>query len=159
MSDPHSLRTTQLQCMIQCDPLMQKQIVGVYPADRIPSLKLNQGMIVNTDPHYLDGTHWLAIFNVNDLYLEIFDSLGIYQQTEFLKQTVRIPIKYSSHTIQCQNSMYCGYYCIAYLFYRVRGTSLHMFLDMFSDKCYLNDLFVFQFIYKMFPLCLLNHTI
>lgn len=67
-----ALLVSQLDCMIICDPLMESNIVGVFPWDRITRLHANQGLIFNTDPHYREGRHWIAAYNVNNERIEIF---------------------------------------------------------------------------------------
>lgn len=56
--------THQLQCAIRCDGDMNRKIIGVYAANDIPKKKypLPYGLIVNTDPHYIPGKHWVALY-------------------------------------------------------------------------------------------------
>ena len=54
----------QLQCAIRCDDDMNRKIIGVYASNDIPKKKypLPYGLIVNADPHYLPGKHWVAFY-------------------------------------------------------------------------------------------------
>ena len=70
-----ALLGSQLDCMITCDPLMKSNIVGVFPSDRITRLHANQGLIVNTDPHYREGHHWIAVYNLNNERIEYLIAL------------------------------------------------------------------------------------
>lgn len=54
--------TSQLQCLIECDPVLRNRIIGTYAADILPR-ELPQppfGFIANTDIHTKQGQHWLA---------------------------------------------------------------------------------------------------
>lgn len=70
-----ALSNVQLKCMIECDPLMSENVLGVFPADQITRLNTYKGLIVNTKPSGHEGEHWLAVYN-DGKSIEIFDSFG-----------------------------------------------------------------------------------
>ena len=45
--------------------LFNGSFVGVYSSNEMPLLKNNQMCIVNTDPSYKSGTHWIACYKYN----------------------------------------------------------------------------------------------
>ena len=47
-------------------PILKFKYVGSFPADDIPQLMNNTFAIVNTDPSYKEGTHWIMLANIND---------------------------------------------------------------------------------------------
>ena len=45
------------------DPVLAPQMQGVFPSDKLPVIKTYPaGLISNTDPHDLPGTHWVAMY-------------------------------------------------------------------------------------------------
>ena len=118
-----SLLGSQLDCMITCDPLMKLNIAGIFPSDRITRLHANQGLIVNTDPHYREGLHWIAAYNVNNERIEILDSLNnikLQNQINFKQLAGDVPVYLNNNALQCTDTYSCGYYCICFLFFKVR---------------------------------------
>lgn len=155
-----ALTSHQLECMITCDLLLKSDIVGVFPSDRIPRLYANQGLIVNTDPHNREGHHWIAAYNVNNEHIEIFDSLNnrqLQNQVNFKYLANNVPIIINNVDIQCTDSYLCGYYCICFLYFKVRLISFEEFLCFFSNPCKLNDAIVLEFVKRKFSLCLISH--
>lgn len=59
------MNTSQLKCIIQCDPVLERRVIGVFAADRLPSAlpQTPFGFIVNTDIHSKPGVHWCAVFS------------------------------------------------------------------------------------------------
>lgn len=118
---------------------------GVYPCDHLPlHVKGTAGFIINTDPCYLDGTHWVAVYIKNGKG-EYFDSYGRKPQREieeFLKRTC--PLGYTRLKKQLQSilSTVCGNYCLVYLAMKLKGYSTNDFLGMFSNNQFTNDFLV-----------------
>jgi hypothetical protein len=155
-----ALLGSQLDCMITCDPLMTSSVIGVFPSDRIQRLHKNQGLIVNTDPHYHEGHHWIAAYNVNNERIEIFDSLNnrkLQNQINFKQLAGDIPIYMNNNALQCADTFACGYYCICFLFFKVRHVTFDTFLSLFSKSCEDNDSIVIEFVKRKYCLCLINH--
>ena len=50
---------------------------GTFSCDAIPKIKYKQpiAIIINTDPSYKPGEHWVALF-INNNIAEYFDSFG-----------------------------------------------------------------------------------
>ena len=72
----HRMNTSQLQCCIQCDPVPNDYIVGVFPADGLPqtSPKYPFGFIAKTDQHSKSGKHWCTFYIESPGVVEFFDS-------------------------------------------------------------------------------------
>lgn len=141
-----ALTSHQLECMITCDLLLKSDA--------------NQGLIVNTDPHNREGHHWIAAYNVNNEHIEIFDSLNnrqLQNQVNFKYLANNVPIIINNVDIQCTDSYLCGYYCICFLYFKVRLISFEEFLRFFSNPCKLNDAIVLEFVKRKFSLCLISH--
>ena len=39
----------------------QKQFLGCFPVDKIPNLRKNESIIINSDEHNKEGTHWMGL--------------------------------------------------------------------------------------------------
>ncbi|GBN49749.1 hypothetical protein AVEN_11331-1 [Araneus ventricosus] len=111
-----------------------KNLITIYPEnDRLKFAFEAQGrrlaaIIVNTDVFGGGGKHWVAIFLENDR-LEFFDSFGrspeychngsFHISNFFKKYPNRI---HNSFKFQCDESLFCGYYCIYFIFQRFIGS-------------------------------------
>lgn len=57
--------TSHLKCMIECDHVLNRRVIDVFAADRLPR-ELPQtpfGFIANTDIHNKPGRLWCAFFS------------------------------------------------------------------------------------------------
>lgn len=96
-----------------------KGFQGVYPSDHIPLLsENNSSVIVNFDKYKEPGSHFIAIFRKNKNKVLYFDSLkmGIVPAdiANYLNQYIHV-FDFSKQ-IQLDNSTYCGFYCILFIF-------------------------------------------
>ena len=51
---------------------------GVFPSDKIPKLKKNQGAILNLDKSDQSGSHWVGLYRFKDGKTMFYDSFGRY---------------------------------------------------------------------------------
>ncbi len=72
------MNTSQIQCCIECDPVLRPNIVGAFAADRLPKTptKYPCGFIANTDIYSNPGEHWCAFYVEKPGVVEFFDSYG-----------------------------------------------------------------------------------
>ena len=134
----------ELYSIIEKDPKLSKNIVGIYPFDKIPkNFGNHKGLIFNNEISSKGGSHWLALFKINDNTLEFFDSFGLPEEFYGLKSRhpflLKYKINYRNKQIQSINSDICGLYAIYYLENRVRGHSLNAIFDRFGEDYYSND--------------------
>lgn len=153
------MNTYQLQCVIQCDPCMKTTVLGVFPADRLPSIPHQRpvGFIANTDPSHAPGRHWVAFFFDVDGSIECFDSYGKSpnELSEYIKLYVSRFTEININKKRLQNSFtaVCGQYCLYYLICRCRGISMNQTLQIFDRNLLMNDQFVFDFVNDRFFCC------
>jgi hypothetical protein len=127
--------TEQLACMLQS--LVAREgvsAIGVFPADQVPAIDktMHCCFILNTEPRGQPGEHWLAFFynHYNDT-LEYFDSYGMTLDTydvvyEFLRSrglASQCTPANSAGCLQSDESLVCGHYCIAFLYWRAKYIS------------------------------------
>lgn len=153
------MNTHQIQCAIDCEQEMSKQIIGVFAADQIPFHRSTPfGFIVNTDPQSLPGKHWIACYVDSNNVLEIFDSYGNSSNirslfiNRYMKDFHRTMI--NPKRLQSSNSRVCGQYCLFYLMCRCRGYTMTDITNIFSQDFELNDQYVFDFIDTRFYCCM-----
>lgn len=154
--------TSQLQCMIECDPILNDRIIGVFSADRLPS-KLPQtpfGFIANTDIHSKPGRHWCAFFSDSRGHFDFFDSYGrtstqnSYHFRRWLKQNATT-LRSNHKQIQSNNSKVCGLYCILFLRQRLMEYTYQGFLNSFDDiSLDTNDRYIADLMTKTYSQCL-----
>ena len=155
------MNTSQLQCCIDCDPMLQKTILGVFAADQLPNdLVFPCGFIANTDNHFMEGRHWCTFYFPNSTTIEYFDSYGKpidYFNTYFLKYASYFStVITNSRQLQSNYSDVCGMYCLFFLLQQTNGVSFYDIVHSFFNDYDCNDLLVYNFVRNMFPYCLQN---
>jgi hypothetical protein len=127
----------------EIDALMKRTsvYVGTFSCDRMPN-DFTGLMIVNTDPHYSPGTHWIAIFvDCNGQRGEFFDSFGRPPNelfAEYMNKHCSSWI-YNKKQLQSVVSKFCGYYCVVYCMLRSLGRNLHYIVGKFTRDTGFND--------------------
>ena len=134
------MNTSQLQCIISCDPVLRDRVLGVFAADHLPQTLPPQacGFIVNTDLSSQPGTHWLAFF-IRDKTVECFDSYGQHPgvYNPLFSRWIRRHADrvYINHTrLQSDTSNVCGLYCVYFLRQRLLGHSMPQIVERFSTS-------------------------
>ena len=117
---------------------------GVFPCDELPyeeNLPLN--IIINTDPSYKPGQHWVCVSiqeNGNGFY---FDSFGLPPlKTEIIDFLNYKCIKrWGRNKVALQNvlSKTCGHYCVLWIIFRCQGLTNETFISQFKDDTLEND--------------------
>jgi hypothetical protein len=91
---------------------------GVFPRDKLPK-KFEEypvALVVNTDPSYKSGEHWVALYINSENDYEYFDSFGLLPLTYELQMPNATVV--NKNTIQSLSSMTCGHFCVFYLVHR-----------------------------------------
>ena len=109
-----------------------------FSRDNLPRIK-DGAYVINFDDKQSKGTHWVPLF-INKNTAGYFDSVGI----EYIPQEVSSKIKDKSLArniprIQSDNSVMCGFYCIAFIEYMIMGKSLFDYPNLFSLNDYQKD--------------------
>lgn len=126
----------------------------VYAANRLPnSLPTPCGLIVNTDPDYKAGSHWIGIYIDKFRTGEYFDSFGfppnVDSHLKFLRSSCR-KWSYNTKGLQSYDSTVCGQYCLLFLYFRAKGFSMSEFLALFSNDSEKNDSLVRKMFKELF---------
>ena len=137
--------TNQIAHILKNNPYTKHCFRGVYAVDQLPTLTKNENQcyVVNTDPSYDTGSHWLAVF-YNCREREFFDSFGcppsFYSKTfdKFL-ETHGLPWSYNKKRLQGSFSTVCGQYCVYYLIKRCEGKTMKTIVNVFGNDLDKND--------------------
>ncbi len=78
------MNTHQLECVINCDCVLRKHVLGIYAKNELTERLANHivrtsqssavAIVVNTDNTNSPGQHWFAIY-IEPQIVEIFDSI------------------------------------------------------------------------------------
>jgi hypothetical protein len=118
----------------------------VVPRDEF---QLRDGIhyIINSDPAYLPGQHWMCVYNGNPV--EFFDPLGMEPNFYGLEEKLSIDFIYNRTKVQGKNSILCGEFCIYYLHMRCKGFSIASILETLSNSFDVNDWVVSKYVNKL----------
>ncbi len=108
-------------------------------------------LVVNIDPSYKRGSHWVALMidkNGKNIY---FDSYGLPPQKYIFKKYLGKNYTYSKKQVQHPLSTTCGQWCIFFIWEKNKGKKLKDILKFFESKHLLaNDHIVNLLIQKNF---------
>ena len=116
---------------------------GVYSRDNLPKTIKKGAYVINLDEYENTGTHWIALF-VKTNEVIYFDSFGIeHIPKEINKFIDDEKVKANIFRIQAYDSVTCGYFCIEFISYMLKGRTLLAFTNLFSPNDFKrNDKFI-----------------
>ena len=129
---------------------------GVYSRNNLPNKIKKGAYVINLDEYENTGTHWVALF-VKLKYTVYFDSFGIehilkeinkFIRSKELGHSVRNDIKSNIFRIQEYDSMICGYFCIEFINYMLKGKTLLDYTNLFSPNDFKKNDRVIKKIFK-----------
>ena len=84
------MNNTELEEKLFSDHCIRDIVGGVYTSDALPIHAKKRPLlhIVNTDPSYMPGKHWLVIYIGEDGYVEYFDPLAIAEPRPIVEPIV-----------------------------------------------------------------------
>ena len=97
---------------------------GVYSRDNLPN-KIKDGAYVTNLDEYSDiGTHWIALYVKNN-DITYFYSFGVENIPKEIKAFIKNKnVKTNIFRIQAYDSIMCGYLCIGFINFMLKGKSL-----------------------------------
>ena len=129
---------------------------GIRSANQLLGLQRNKFYILNTDPSYMPGKHWVVVYTGETP--EFFDSLG-KRPEYYWKKFQHLLINgskrrdngysYNSKRLQSKNSKVCGEYCIYYVWMRSSGYKMNDIVERFNNNLKYNDRIVRDFYVNM----------
>ena len=125
---------------------------GVYSRNNLPNKIKKGAYVINLDEYENTGTHWVALF-VKPKYTVYFDSFGIEHIPKEINKFIRSKelrakalgsavgsavgnndIKSNIFRIQAYDSIMCGYFCIEFINYMLKGKTLLDYTNLFSPN-------------------------
>ena len=129
---------------------------GVYSRNNL-SKKIKKGAyVINLDEYENTGTYWIALF-VETNEAIYFDSLGMehipkeinkFIKNDTTKLSAIARIKSNIFRIQAYDSIMCGYFCIEFIKYMLKGKTLLDCTNLFSPNDFKKNDQVIKRIFK-----------
>jgi hypothetical protein len=143
------MNTNQINKVLFTDKYTRKIFGGTYPIDKLPKrVQYPSCFVINNQPSYQTGEHWVAVYFTKNKNAVFFDSYGnnpsFYKLTKFVKNNSKM-FEYNHKQIQSYLSEYCGYYCLLFLLFISRENTLTDFLSFFKNPVK-NDLMIKNFL-------------
>ena len=126
----HPLTNFEIQRYYKNEPRFN----GVYSRDNLPRIK-DGDYITNLDEYFDIGTHWIAlqINNINNTIY--FDSFEVEHIPKEIKTFISNKnIKTNIFRIQAYDSIMCGYFCIGFIDFMLKGKTLTEYTNLFSPN-------------------------
>ena len=121
---------------------------GVYSRNNLPNKIKKGAYVINLDEYENTGTHWVSLF-VKANKVIYFDSFGIEDIPEEINKFIgNKKIKASIFRIQAYDSVMCGYFCIEFINYMLKGKKLLDYTNLFSPNDFKNNYRVIKKIFK-----------
>ena len=134
---PHPLTNFEIQKYYQNEPRFN----GVYSRDNLSRIK-DRAYVINLDEYSDIGNRWVALY-INNNDVTYFDSFGVEQTPKEIKTFINRPSSSASHNkniktnifrIQAYDSIICGYFCIGFIEFMLKGKSLTEYTNLFSPN-------------------------
>ena len=116
---------------------------GVYSRNNLPNKIKKGAYVINLDEHKNTGTHWVSLF-VKTNEVIYFDSFGVEhipkEINKFIDTTSSSSLERNKKIIanifriQAYNSIMCGYFCIEFINYMLKGKTLLDYTNLFSPN-------------------------
>ena len=110
---------------------------GVYSRNNLPNKIKKGAYVINLDEYENTGTHWVSLFiKTNEVIY--FDSFGVEhipkEINKFIGNSAIVRIKNDIFRIQAYDSIMCGYFCIEFINYMLKGKTLLDYTNLFSPN-------------------------
>ena len=115
---------------------------GVYSRNNLPNKIKKGAYVINLDEYENTGTDWVSLF-VKTNEVIYFDSFGIelipkeinkFINNDMTKSSSLKRIKSNIFRIQAYDSIMCGYFCIEFINYMLKGKTLLDYTNLFSPN-------------------------
>ena len=131
---------------------------GVYSRDNLPKITKKGPYVINLDEYENTGTHWIALFITTNEVI-YFDSFGIEHIPKEINKFIRSKelgsavgnnkkIKANIFRKQAYDSIMCGYFCIEFINYMLKGKTLLDYTNLFSPIEFKKNARVIKRIFK-----------
>ena len=128
---PYPLTNFEIQKYYQNEPKFN----GVYSRNKLTKIK-DVAYVIYLDEYKSIGTHWIDLY-VNAENVTYFDSFGVEHVPKEVKKFIgNKNIITNIHRTQAYNLIMCGYFCIGFIDFMLKGKSLLDYTNLFSPNDY-----------------------
>ena len=121
---------------------------GVYSRNNLPKIIKKRTYVINLDEYANIGTHWIALF-VKPKYTVYLDSFGVEHIPKEIKKFIgNNDIKANIFRLQAYDSIICGYFCIEFINYMLKGKTLLEYTNSFSPNDFKKNDEIIKSIFK-----------
>ena len=111
---------------------------GFYSSDNLLNKIKDSAYVINLDEHSDIGTHWIALYGKNN-DITYFDSFGVEdipkEVIKFIVRSLLIKnIKANIFRIPGYDSVMCGFFCIGFINFTIKGKTLTEYTNLFSPN-------------------------
>jgi hypothetical protein len=128
------MKTSDIDRILRRNLVTAPFYLGCFAADRIPISPPHYPhcMVVNTDPGWAKGAHWVSIYCLSPTHVEYFDSLGIWAPPSepictFLSRFQWV--RFVSRPVQSPYTDTCGKHAIFFLYHRCSGVPMERIIS------------------------------
>ena len=128
---PHPLTNFEIQKYYQ----NETKFNGVYSRNNLPKAK-DGTYVIKLDEYKSIGTHWIALY-LNAENVTYFDSFGVEHVLKEIKRFIgNKNIIANIYRIKTYDSIMCGYFCIGFINFMLKGKSLLDYINLLSPNDY-----------------------
>lgn len=148
------MQTSDFAPYFDKESIISKHFLGVFSFDQIPKkIPKKSFFVLNLDPSYLKGSHWIAVSRLVTTEIEIFDSLAkdISNLLPAFKHLKTVDIVHNTDPVQSPHSKLCGKFVVTFLIERMLNQDFEMqelINTIFSNNLEYNDIIVTEFCKK-----------
>ena len=108
---------------------------GVYSRNNLPNKIKVGAYVINLDEYKNTGTHWVSLF-VKTNEVIYFYSFGVEHIPKEINKFINSNKKIEANIfrIQAYDSIMCGYFCIEFINYMLKGKTLLDYTNLFSPN-------------------------
>ena len=122
------MKNFEIQTHYQNEP----EFIGVYSGDDLPHKIKDGAYVINLDEYSDIGTHWIALYVTNKT-VTYFDSFGVEHIPKEIKKLINNKnIIANIFGLKAYDSVMCGYFCIGFIDFMIKGNNLTGFTNLFS---------------------------
>lgn len=125
------------------------KINGVFAKDKLKKPLKDGFYIINLDDSTGEGTHWTALYKINDGFSLYYDSFGFPAPEEI--EDLLHKYEYNKKQIQDIKSTSCGFYCIAFIKFMInkqdKMKAFNTFCNLFRTNTIDNEIILHQLLY------------
>ena len=116
---PHPLTNFEIHKYYQ----NETRLNSVYSKNNLSKIK-DAAYIINLDEYESIGTHWIPLY-VNDNNVTYFDSFGVEHIPKEINKLIQNKnILTNIYRVQAYESVMCGFFCIGFIDFMLKGKSL-----------------------------------